>query len=183
MCHRARSRLTVLADVANGFRVRHFCTPAGSSTQAAPAAVYDQQHQPPPPQTTAVLSAVTPPVAYAQRKERSLEELVSDFLTPNAPSPPESTDEDSAMGDPRGWVAALGRLARRRAWMTLVEVTGTMLVVHRAGGAQTLTPEQVRRWLRSPNACPIGVTVPTRCVSLSLAPMPVTQTPQRRLYL
>lgn len=50
------------------------------------------------------------------------------------------------MEDPQGWVAALGRLARRRAWVTLVDAAGTMLVVHRGGGAPSLTVEQVG-WL------------------------------------
>lgn len=48
------------------------------------------------------------------------------------------------MGDPSGWVAALGQLARRRAWRKLVEIAGTMLVAHRGGGAPGLTAEQVR---------------------------------------
>lgn len=80
---------------------------------------------------------------FTPRQERSLDNLVSEFLSDSAPPPPEATDQDSAMSDPQGWVAALGRLARRRAWSTLVDVAGTMLVVHRGGGAPDLTAEQV----------------------------------------
>lgn len=71
-----------------------------------------------------------------------MDELVSEFLTSSAPAPPELTDHDAALGDPDGWVAALSRLARRRAWGTLVEVAGTMVVAHRGGGAPRLTAGQ-----------------------------------------
>lgn len=112
---------------------------------------YQQNHQQgvpvaaavlPPPAATAVnqaLPMLSPP------KERSIDDLVNEFLANSAPPPPEPTDQDSAMADPQGWVAALGRLAGRRAWSTLVDVAGTMLVVHRGGGAPGLTAEQVRK--------------------------------------
>lgn len=82
--------------------------------------------QPPPPQ------------------EKSLDALVAEFLASGAPPPPEPVSDNLALGDPGGWVAALGQLARRRAWRKLVEIAGTMLVAHRGGGAPGLTPEQVR---------------------------------------
>lgn len=77
-------------------------------------------------------------------QEKSLDVLVAEFLASGAPPPPEPVSETLALGDPGGWVAALGQLARRRAWRKLVEIAGTMLVAHRGGGAPGLTAEQVR---------------------------------------
>lgn len=38
----------------------------------------------------------------------------------------------------------LGQLARRRAWKRLVDISASMLVAHRGGGAPGLTVEQVK---------------------------------------
>ena len=80
----------------------------------------------------------------ASPRDRSLDELVSDFLTANAPPAPGPADQDLWLSDPDGWVAALGRLARRRAWASVVDVAGKMLATHEQGGASSLTAEQVR---------------------------------------
>lgn len=102
------------------------------------------QQSPPVPPVAAAPPPPAPPASFVPPKERTLEDLVLDFLTPSAPAPPEAPDQDLAMGDPEGWAAALGRLARTRAWGTLVDAAGTMLVVIRGGGAPGLTVEQAR---------------------------------------
>lgn len=84
--------------------------------------------------------------AYPTRQppqEKTLDTLVSEFLSTEAPPPPEPVNETLALGDPDGWVAALGQLAWRRAWRKLVEIAGTMLVAHRGGGAPGLSADQV----------------------------------------
>lgn len=77
-------------------------------------------------------------------QEKTLDELVAEFLSSEAPPPPEALDETLALGSPDGWVAMLGQLARRRAWKRLVEISASMLVAHRGGGAPGLTAEQVK---------------------------------------
>lgn len=95
--------------------------------------------QPHIPAPSAFIAPPTPP------KEKSLDALVTEFLSTGAAPlpPPDPVEQNYVMGDPDGWGAALGCLARRRAWRTLVEVAGTMIVAHRGGGARFLTPEQV----------------------------------------
>ncbi|CAM9872023.1 unnamed protein product, partial [Ectocarpus fasciculatus] len=75
-------------------------------------------------------------------QEKTLDALVSEFLSTEAPPPPEPVNETLALGDPDGWVAALGQLAWRRAWRKLVDIAGTMLVAHRGGGAPGLSADQ-----------------------------------------
>eukprot|EP00752_Nemacystus_decipiens_P007280 g6516.t1 len=105
---------------------------------------------PPPPrpiqQQHQQRGGTAPAVAYtpaspAQPQEKSIDTLVAEFLASEAPPPPEPVSETLALGDPGGWVTALGQLARRRAWRKLVEIAGTMLVAHRGGGAPGLTTE------------------------------------------
>lgn len=120
-------------------------TPAALSGLALPL--------PPPPrplqqqQHHQRAGAVYPPApaAASPPQEKSIDTLVAEFLASGsaATPPPEPAGDTVALGEPDGWVAALGQLARRRAWRKLVEIAGTMLVAHRGGGAPGLTAEQV----------------------------------------
>eukprot|EP00903_Cladosiphon_okamuranus_P008957 g8571.t1 len=101
-----------------------------------PRPLQHQQRGGPAPAAAYTPAIPTPP------QEKSLDVLVAEFLASGAPPPPEPVSETLALGDPSGWVAALGQLARRRAWRKLVEIAGTMLVAHRGGGAPGLTAEQ-----------------------------------------
>lgn len=102
------------------------------------AGSYTPQTTPPTP----VHAAFGPPPASPQ--EKSLDELVSEFLSASALPEPEPTNEDLTLNDPEGWVAALGYLARRRAWASVVDVVEKMLAMHERAEAPGLTLEQVR---------------------------------------
>ncbi|CAM9330233.1 unnamed protein product [Ectocarpus sp. 4 AP-2014] len=99
-----------------------------------------QQQQQQRAASSTPVAAAYPPRQPPQ--EKTLDALVLEFLSTEAPPPPEPVNETLALGDPDGWVAALGQLAWRRAWRKLVEIAGTMLVAHRGGGAPGLTADQ-----------------------------------------
>ncbi|CAM9460693.1 unnamed protein product, partial [Hapterophycus canaliculatus] len=117
--------------------------PSGGALPLPPPHAQHQQHQQRvgiAPSAAAAASHTVPPSPRTQ--EKSLDALVAEFLSSEAPPPPEPVSETLALGDPQGWLASLGQLARRRAWLKLVEIAGTMLVAHRGGGAPNLTAEQ-----------------------------------------
>ncbi|CAM9686740.1 unnamed protein product [Ectocarpus sp. 8 AP-2014] len=108
--------------------------------QLPPPPQQQQQQQQQRAASSTPVAAAYPPRQPPQ--EKTLDALVSEFLSTEAPPPPEPVNETLALGDPDGWVAALGQLAWRRAWRKLVEIAGTMLVAHRGGGAPGLTADQ-----------------------------------------
>ncbi|CAM9831498.1 unnamed protein product [Scytosiphon promiscuus] len=117
--------------------------PSGGALPLPPPQTQQHRHQQravAPPAAAAAASAAAHVVPRPQ--EKSLDALVAEFLTSEAPPPPEPVSETLALGDPHGWLASLGQLARRRAWRKLVDIAGTMLVAHRGGGAPGLTAEQ-----------------------------------------
>lgn len=99
-------------------------------------------HIPQPTPPVPVHAAFGPPPSSPQGK--SLDELVSEFLSASVLPEPQPTNENLIWNDPEGWVAALGSLARRRAWESVVDVVERMVAIHERGEAPGLTPEQVR---------------------------------------